>query len=247
MGQASLPAIFKERSVRAMSVMLLGEKIGMTRFFREDGVSVPVTAVLVGPCVVTQLRTPERDGYAAVQIGFGEIKPRRSTRPLIGHDAKAGADPQRVHREFRVEPDEMASYELGQVLTVEAIATHAFVDVSGISKGKGFQGVMKRHHFAGLEASHGVERKHRSAGSIGGGGTNRGTGPKVRKGRRMAGHMGSERVTIRSLDVVKVIPEENLLLVKGPIPGANGRLVEIRTPSRLYRPKARKQAAALKG
>ena len=230
-----------------MGLTLLGEKIGMTRHFTEDGVSVPVTVIKAGPCVVTQIRTTETDGYNAVQIGFGDVKPRRSTRPIIGHDAKAGAAPKRTHVEFRVSDKEVGNYELGQELTVDALQSLAFVDVSGTSKGKGFQGVMKRHNFAGLEASHGVERKHRSAGSIGGGGTNRGTGPKLMKGKRMAGHLGDERVTVRSLDVVKIIPEENLVLVKGPVPGANRGIVEIREPSRLYTPKARKQQEHAKG
>ncbi|RMH30133.1 MAG: 50S ribosomal protein L3 [Planctomycetota bacterium] len=230
-----------------MGVMLLGEKIGMTRFFTEDETNIPVTVVRAGPCYVTQVRTPDRDGYAAVQIGFDEIKPRRSTRPMIGHDFKAGAPPLRHHREFRVDEADLDQYEPGQVLTVEVFENHAYVDVAGVSKGKGFQGVMKRHNFAGLEASHGVERKHRSAGSIGGGGANLGTGPKLMKGRRMAGHMGAERVTVRSLDVIKIIPEQGLMLIKGPVPGPNRGLVEIRTPTRLYKSKGRKQAAALKG
>lgn len=230
-----------------MGVLLLGEKIGMTRFFNEDGVNVPVTVVKVGPCVVTQIKSPETDGYAAVQVAFGETKPRRSTRPMIGHDAKAGAAPMRFHREFRVSEDELSGFEVGQELTVETFANHAFVDVAGVSKGKGFQGVMKRHNFAGLEASHGVERKHRSTGSIGGGSSNLGTGPKLKKGKRMSGHMGAERITCRSLDVVKVVPEENLMLVKGPVPGPNGQVVEVRTPTRLYKSKARKQKEALKG
>lgn len=230
-----------------MGVMLLGEKIGMTRFFTEAGVSVPVTLVKVGPCSVTQVKTPEKDGYSSVQIGFGAIKPRRSTRPLIGHDAKAGSPAMRRHAEFRVSEDQLSQYTPGQELTVSVFANHAYVDVSGVSKGKGFQGVMKRHNFAGFEASHGVERKHRSGGSIGGGGTNLGTGPKLKKGKRMAGHMGAELVTVRSLDVIKIIPEQDLLLVKGPIPGPNGQIVEVRTPTRLYRPKASKQVAAAKG
>lgn len=228
-------------------MLLLGEKIGMTRFFTESGESVPVTVIKAGPCFVTQVRTPERDGYAAVQIGYDEIKPRRSTRPMIGHDIKAGAPVLRHHREFRVDDAAVEEFQPGQEITVDVFAKHAFVDVAGTSKGKGFQGVMKRHNFAGLEASHGVERKHRSAGSIGGHGTNRGTGPKPKKGKRMAGHMGAERVSVRSLDVVKVIPDEGLILVKGPVPGPNRGVVEIRTPTRLYRPKARKQAAALAG
>lgn len=225
-----------------MGLTLLGKKIGMTRVYDDAGTSVPVTVIEAGPCVVTQIRTPERDGYAAVQIGFGQMKARNSTRPMIGHDAKAGAGPLRMHREFRVDEADLANYEVGQSLTVKDLEPLAFVDVVGRSKGKGFQGVMKRHNFAGLEASHGVERKHRSAGSIAGHATNRGTGPKPKKGKRMAGHMGDERVTVRSLDIVRIIPEDNLVLVKGPVPGANTGFVELRSPSRLYAPKARKQA-----
>ncbi len=228
-------------------MLLLGEKIGMTRFFNEEGVNMPVTIVKVGPCVVTQVKSAETDGYAAVQVAFGETKPRRSTRPMIGHDAKAGAAPMRFHREFRVTDEELGEFEVGQTLTAEVFAKFAFVDVSGVSKGKGFQGVMKRHNFAGFEASHGVERKHRSGGSIGGGSANLGTGPKLKKGKRMSGHMGAERVTCRSVGVVKVMPEENLMLVKGPVPGPNGQMLELRTPSRLYKSKARKQREALKG
>lgn len=229
-----------------MGLKLLGRKLGMTRVFNDDGISVPVTAIEVGPCVVTQLRTPERDGYAAVQIGFDDAKPRNATRPIIGHDAKAGTAPKRRHAEFRVPEKQIDDYTLGQALTVAALQGLAFVDVAGTSKGKGFQGVMKRHNFAGQEASHGVERKHRSAGSIGGHATNRGTGPKPKKGKRMAGHMGSEMVTVRSLDVVRIDEGKNLLLVKGPVPGHNQSIVEIREPSRLYSPKARKQAEVSK-
>jgi large subunit ribosomal protein L3 len=230
-----------------MGLTLLGKKIGMTRVYDDAGTSVPVTVIEAGPCVVTQIRTPERDGYAAVQIGFGQMKARNSTRPMIGHDAKAGAGPLRMHREFRVDAADLANYEVGQSLTVKDLEPLAFVDVVGRSKGKGFQGVMKRHNFAGLEASHGVERKHRSAGSIGGHATNRGTGPKPKKGKKMAGHMGDERVTVRSLDIVRIIPEDNLVLVKGPVPGANTGFLELRSPSRLYAPKARKQAAHTAG
>ncbi|TVQ33284.1 MAG: 50S ribosomal protein L3 [Phycisphaeraceae bacterium] len=229
-----------------MALSMLGTKIGMTRMFTESGANVPVTVIQVGPCVVTQVKTPERDGYAAVQIGYHDAKPRRSPMPIIGHDAKAGAAPKRFHREFRVEPDEVETYTLGQELTVEQLEGLAFVDVIGTSKGKGFQGVMKRHNFAGLEASHGVERKHRSAGSIGGHATNLGTGPKPKKGKRMAGHMGAERVTVRSLDVISIDKEQGLLMVKGPVPGANKGMVEIRTPSRLYAPKARRQRETTK-
>ncbi|MHC4975736.1 MAG: 50S ribosomal protein L3 [Planctomycetota bacterium] len=224
-----------------MGLMLLGKKIGMTRLYNEDEQAVPVTVIECGPCVVTQIRTPEVDGYAGVQIGFDDVKARNSTRPMISHDAKAGTTPKRLHREFHVDESELENYTPGQTLTVSDLADLAFVDVAGTSKGKGFQGVMKRHNFAGQEASHGVERKHRSGGSIGGGGINLGTGPKLKKGKRMAGHMGDERVTVRSLDVVKIIPEENLILVKGPVPGSNKSMVEVRTPTRLYKSKARKQ------
>ncbi|MEQ8850719.1 MAG: 50S ribosomal protein L3 [Phycisphaerales bacterium] len=227
--------------------LLLGRKLGMTRYFTEDEVNIPVTVIEVGPCVVTQLKTEETDGYAAVQVGYDDIKARRSTMPMIGHDAKAGTAPKRVHCEFRVDESEVESFELGQEMTVETFANHAFVDISGISKGKGFQGPMKRHNFRGQLASHGVERKHRSAGSIGGHATNLGTGPKIKKGKRMAGHMGAERSTARSLQIIKIDAERNLMLVKGPVPGPNRGIIEIRTPSRLYKPKARKQAEAMGG
>ena len=231
-----------------MPIELVGRKVGMTRYFTEDGMNIPVTVIEVGPCVVTQLKTIENDGYSAVQVGFEDMKARRSTRALIAHDAKVGATPKRVHAEFRCDSDdEVAEYELGQILTVDALSHLVYVDVEGVSKGKGFQGVMKRYHFRGLEASHGVQRAHRSPGSIGGGGINLGTGPKIKKGRRMSGHMGSERVTMRSLDVVSIDNERNLLLVKGPVPGPNTGILYIKTPSRLYKPKAKAQAAADKG
>jgi large subunit ribosomal protein L3 len=224
-----------------MALKLLGQKLGMTRIFNEDGVSVPVTVISVGPCVVTQIKTEESDGYNAVQIGYGELKARNSTMPMIGHDAKAKTAPKRLHREFRT--DDVSSYELGQQLGVELLEQLAFVDVAGTSKGKGFAGVMKRHNFAGQEASHGVERKHRSGGSIGGHATNRGTGPKLKKGKKMAGQMGNERVSVRSLEVVKIDADQGLLLVKGSVPGANKGYLEITEPSRLYIGKAAKQKA----
>lgn len=223
---------------------LLGRKIGMTRYFTEDGKNVPVTVLEVGPCYVTQVKTADTDAYPAVQIGFDEIKPRRSTMPLIGHDAKAGVAPQRLHREFRLDSDEKAGeYQLGQMLTVKDLEGVKFVDVIGTSKGKGFAGVMKRHNFAGQEASHGVERKHRSAGSIGGHGTNRGWSGHIKKGKRMAGRLGGERVTVRSLDVVGMDADRNLLFVKGSVPGSNKSYVTVRPAVRLYRPKAKTQAA----
>jgi large subunit ribosomal protein L3 len=223
-----------------MPAALLGRKIGMTRYFMEGGKNVPVTVIQAGPCAVTQVKTSETDGYAAVQLAFEDIKPRRSTMPLIGHDAKAGVAPQRFHREIRFDDDGgAAAYELGQTVDVAVFEGVKYVDVVGTSKGKGFQGPMKRHNFAGLEASHGVERKHRSAGSIASHATNRGSGPKVKKGKRMAGHMGDERVTSRSMDVVAIDPENNLLMVKGAVPGPKDGFLYIREAKRLNRRKQR--------
>ena len=226
-----------------MPPAILGRKIGMTRYFTEDGNNIPVTVIAAGPCFVTQVKTSETDGYAAIQVAMEDIKPRRSTMPVIGHDAKAGIAPKRFHREIRCEDDAEASqFELGQELTVDVLADTKFVDVAGTSKGKGFQGGMKRHNFAGLEASHGVERKHRSHGSIGGHGADRGNSGKIKKGKKMAGQMGNERVTVRSLDVVAIDPERHILLVKGPVPGPRSGFLYIRAARRLYKGKARKQA-----
>jgi large subunit ribosomal protein L3 len=223
-----------------MAVAIIGRKIGITRTFTPEGRNIPVTVVEAGPCVVTQVKTSATDGYAAVQIGFGELRPRRSTQAVIAHDAKAGATPKRLHREVRFGTDaEAEAYTLGQSLTVDALDGVRFVDVIGRSKGKGFAGPMKRHNFAGLEASHGVERKHRSAGSIGSHGTDRGHGAKIKKGKRMAGQLGDERITIRSVDVVGIDRERNLLLLKGPVPGPAGGYLFIRAATRLYKSKAR--------
>ncbi len=224
---------------------ILGRKLGMTRFFRPDGTNIPVTVIQAGPCVVTQVKTSETDGYAAVQIAFDDLKPRNSTQAMIGHDAKAGAAPKRAHRELRLATDADAqAFTLGQELKVDALGELKFVDIVGTSKGKGFAGVMKRHNFKGMCATHGTERKHRTPGSIGSHGTDRGHGAKIKKGKRMAGRMGDEQVTVRSLDVVKLDPENNILLVKGAVPGANDGLLLIKTPSRLYKRKVRIQAGA---
>lgn len=229
-----------------MGISLLGTKVGMTRVFNDAGVSVPVTVIQLGPCVVTQIKTEETDGYTAVQIGFGEMKPRNSTIPMIGHDAKAKTDAKRHHREFRVDAKDVGNYQLGQVLTCEAFASHAFVDVIGTNKGKGFQGTMKRHNFKGMCASHGTERKHRGPGSIGSRASDRGRGA-LKKGIRMSGHMGDVRVTCPAMEVIRIDAEKGLVLVKGSVPGAARGLLEVRTAVRLYRPKARKQAEKAKG
>jgi large subunit ribosomal protein L3 len=224
-------------------VAILGRKVGMSRYIMDDGKNIPVTVIEAGPCVVTQVKTSASDGYAAVQLGFDDVKPRRSTMPLIGHDAKAGATPKRRHRELRLDDDKQAEgYTLGQSVDVSVLQDVKYVDVIATSKGKGFQGVMKRHRFKGLFASHGCERKHRSAGSIGSHATERGRGPKPKKGKRMAGHMGDERVNVRSVDVIHIDPAKNLLLVKGPVPGPNQGQLFIRTAIRVHRGKQRKLA-----
>lgn len=202
---------------------LLGEKLGMTQVFDENNRVVPVTVVRAGPCVVTQVRTPGTDGYSAVQIAYGEVKPRRVTKPLLGHFRKAGVPPRRRLVELRT--DDASSYTLGQELTVELFEPGAKVDVVGRSKGKGFAGGMKRHNFGGLRASHGVERKHRSPGSIGA----CATPARVFKGTRMAGRMGAVRTTTLNLTVHAVDAEQGLLLLKGSVPGPNGGLVLVRS------------------
>jgi len=216
---------------------LLGRKIGMTRVYTEDGRQVPVTVIEAGPCYVSQLKTPDKDGYAAVQVAFDDVKARRSTMPQIGHDLKAGLGPKRVHREFRVEASELEGFEVGQELTIEQFAEVRFVDVSGRSKGKGYQGVMKRHGFKGQLSSHGVERKHRSPGSISSHASNAGMSGKIKKGKKMAGQMGNSRVTVRALDIIQRDPENHVLLVKGPVPGPNNEIVEIRAAKRIYKVK----------
>lgn len=229
-----------------MAFTLLGTKLGMTRVYTAEGVSVPVTAIKLGPCVVTQIKTTEKDGYDAVQIGFGEIKARRSTQSIIMHDAKAGTAPKRYHREFRCTAEEAGKFTVGQTLTAKDFDGTMYVDVIGTSKGKGFQGTMKRWNFKGMTASHGTERKHRSPGSIGGLCSNRGFGGGLKKGKKMSGQMGNERVTQRSLDIVRIVPEQDLLLVKGPVPGCASGMVMVRTATRLYKSKAKKVLAAKK-
>jgi len=218
-----------------MTHALLGTKIGMSRWFMEDGTSVPVTVLEVGPSTVTQVKTTETDGYDAVQLGHGEVKPRRSTMPMIGHDHRAGTGPLGIHREIRGE----TSAELGDSITVSVFEGVMFVDVLATSKGKGFQGGMKRHNFKGLEASHGVKRRHRSPGSINGHATNLGTGPKIKKGKRMAGHMGHVAVTSRSMPVVSIDADRNLIMVKGTVPGPVSGSVLVREAVRLNKQKAR--------
>lgn len=202
---------------------VLGEKLGMTQIWDENNRVIPVTVVKAGPCVVTQVRTPETDGYAAVQIAFGAIDPRKVNKPQSGHFAKAGVTPRRHLAEIRTE--DATEYTLGQELGADTFEAGQLVDVVGTTKGKGFAGVMKRHGFHGLRASHGVQRKHRSPGSIGG----CATPGRVFKGMRMAGRMGGVRQTTQNLKVAGVDAERGLLLLKGAVPGPKGGLVFVRT------------------
>jgi large subunit ribosomal protein L3 len=204
---------------------ILGAKLGMTQVWDNNKV-VPVTVVQAGPCVVTQVRTDEKDGYSAVQIAFGAIDPRKVNKPESGQFAKAGVSPRRHVVELRT--TDAGSYELGQEVTVETFAAGTPIDVTGKTRGKGYAGVIKRHGFHGLKASHGVERKHRSPGSIGA----CATPGRVFKGVRMAGRMGSERFTVQNLTVQAVDTENNLILVKGAVPGPKGGLVLLRTAAK---------------
>ncbi|MGY8871890.1 MAG: 50S ribosomal protein L3 [Pseudomonadales bacterium] len=199
-----------------MSVGLIGRKAGMTRIFTEDGVSVPVTVIEVDPNRVTQVKTVETDGYTAVQVTTGSVKANRLNKPKAGHYAKASVEAGRGLWEFRLSGDE--SINVGDSLTVERFAVGQKVDVAGQSKGKGFQGAIKRWNFSMQDATHGNSLSHRAPGSIG----QCQTPGRVWKGKKMAGHMGAERVTIQTLEVVRVDAERNLLLIKGAVPGATG-------------------------
>lgn len=217
-----------------MAAALIGKKIGMTRIYTEDGEAVPVTVIQAGPCTVLQVKKSDaKDGYNAVQIGFEDIKPHRSTLPMIGHAGKAGTGPKRIVREVRTPdaPDSASgdNWAPGDVWTVELFeaAGTQHVDVISTTKGHGYAGVMKRHGFGGQPASHGTERKHRSPGSIGGH-ANLGLGRNIKKGKRMAGHMGNVRRTSRNQELVRVDAENNLLLVKGSVPGPNGGYLLVR-------------------
>lgn len=203
---------------------ILGKKAGMTSVFDDQGRQVPVTVIEAGPCQVLQVKTTETDGYGAVQMGFEDRSARRASRPEVGHAKKVGATPKRFVREFRT--DDLGGYEPGGTVTVADFEGVDLVDVVGVTKGRGFAGVMKRHGFAGQSASHGTQAKHRSAGSIGEGSGIPGRG--VRKGKRMAGHMGHARRTVERLTVLKVDADANLLVVKGSVPGPNGGYVLVR-------------------
>jgi large subunit ribosomal protein L3 len=201
---------------------ILGTKLGMTQIF-DDTRAIPVTVIQAGPCFVAQVKTEATDGYAAVQLAFGQTRPRGLTKPAQGHFDKHGSTPGRHIVELRT--DDAGSYTPGQELRADVFAAGERADVVGVSKGKGFSGVMKRHGFGGLSSSHGTERKHRSPGAIGA----CATPSRVFKGMRMAGQMGNERVTVLNLEVVRADPERNLLLLRGAIPGPEGGLVMVRS------------------
>jgi large subunit ribosomal protein L3 len=201
---------------------LLGKKLGMTQVWDENNKLIPVTVVEITPNVVTQLRTADVDGYTAVQIAFGQIDPRKVTKPLTGHFEAAGVTPRRHLTELRT--DDTSEYSLGQELAVDRFAVGQLVDVVGTSKGKGFAGVMKRHNFKGVSSSHGSHRNHRKPGSIGASSTP----SRVFKGMRMAGRMGGDRVTVQGLKVHSVDLDKGLILIKGAVPGARGRIVFVR-------------------
>jgi len=210
-----------------MMAMLLGKKIGMTSVYDEAGQLLSVTVIQAGPCTVTQVKSTQTDGYNAVQMGFDDVKSSRQKKPAIGHAEKAKSVPKRFVRELRLGDDVEPDYELGDCLTVSVFADEKDVDVVGTSKGKGFAGVMKRHGFGGFPASHGTERKHRAPGSISSFGNDAGGGGGPKKGKKMAGHMGNCRVTTKNHSLVSIDEQNNLLVVKGPVPGPAGGYVII--------------------
>lgn len=202
---------------------LLGKKIGMTSIYDEAGRNIPVTVIQAGPCVVTQIRTKEKDGYDAIQLAYEDIPERKANKPLLGHFKKAGTGPKRIVAEFtRFEEGHRKSF--GEVLTVDVFEEGEFIDVSGTSKGKGFQGVIRRHNFGGVgDATHGQHNRLRAPGSLGASSFP----SRVFKGMRMAGHMGARKVKVLNLKIMKIIPEKNLILVKGAVPGANGSYLKL--------------------
>lgn len=203
---------------------ILGKKVGMTQIFTDKGLAIPVTVIEAGPCVVVQKKTPEKDGYNAIQIGFGEKRERLFTKPAKGHFARAGVRPLRFLRELRVEDPE--AYQVGQEIKADLFAQGEKVDVVGTTKGQGFAGAIKRHGFSRGPMAHG-SKYHRRPGSLGAKGPAR-----VYKGRKLPGHMGVERVTVQNLEVIKVDADRNLLAIKGAIPGPKGGLVLVKPSSK---------------
>jgi large subunit ribosomal protein L3 len=213
--------------------MLLGKKVGMTRVYDESGRLIPVTVIQAGPCTVTQVKTKETDGYRAIQMGFEDKKASRRRQSEIGHARKANTDPKRFIREWRLPEAAKAQYKPGDSLTVSIFAGTKLVDIVGTSKGKGFAGPMKRYGFKGFPASHGTERKHRAPGSIAARAINAGMGGGLKKGKRMGGHMGDDRVTAKNHVLVAIDEERNLLVVKGTVPGPSGGYCVVKTAKSL--------------
>ena len=209
--------------------MLLGKKVGMTQVYDEAGALLPVTVIQAGPCPVLQVKSKDTDGYNAIQIGFDDVKENRMKKPAAGHAAKAKTIAKKFVKEMRLGDSAEPEYEAGETLTVSVFAESKFVDVIGTSKGKGFAGVMKRHGFGGFPASHGTERKHRAPGSISSYASDAGHGGNLKKGKRMAGHMGAERVTSKNHNLVSIDEENNLLIVKGAVAGPAGGYVVVRS------------------
>jgi large subunit ribosomal protein L3 len=209
--------------------MLLGKKIGITQVFDAEGKLLPVTVIQAGPCSVMQVKTVETDGYNAVQLGFDDVKPSRAKKPQVGHSAKANVAPKRFVREMRLGSEAQCPYKAGDTVTVSVFSGVKWVDVSGTSKGKGFAGVMKRHHFGGMPGSHGTERMHRHPGSQASHGVDRGHGGNPKKGKRMGGHMGHENVTMKNHSVVSIDEQKNLIIVKGSVPGPADGYVVVRS------------------
>lgn len=209
--------------------MLLGKKVGMTQLYDTSGRLVSVTVIQAGPCTVIQVKTTETDGYNAVQLGYDDVKLSRNKKPQIGHAAKANTTPKRFVREMRLQNDTESEYKIGESITVSVFSENELVDVVGTSKGKGFAGVMKRHGFSGFPASHGTERKHRAPGSISSFASNAGMGASIKKGKKMAGHLGDSRVVAKNHSLITIDKENNLLVIKGSVPGPAGSYCIVRS------------------
>jgi large subunit ribosomal protein L3 len=209
--------------------MLLGKKVGMTQIYDESGKMLPVTVIQAGPCTIMQVKTAETDGYSAIQLGLDDIKESRRRNSQVGHAKKANTAPKRFIREMRLAASAELPYKVGDSVTVSVFEKDKYVDVIGTSKGKGFAGPMKRYHFKGMPDSHGTERKHRSPGSQAGYGTDRGHGGNIKKGKKMGGHMGHSRVTMKNHKLAAIDEKNNLLVVKGSVPGPSGGYVIVRS------------------
>ena len=203
---------------------LIGKKLGMTQVFNPNGQLIGVTAIEVGPCTVVQKRTAENDGYTAIQLGFEEKKESRASRPEVGHFNKAGTSPKKMLKEFRLSDEAAAGFEVGQAIGLDDVEVGEFIDVTGTSLGKGFAGVMKRYGFRGAKATHGVHEAYRHGGSLG----QNMTPGRVYKGKKMAGHQGNKKITVQNIEIVRVFAADNLIFVKGPIPGSKNSFVTLR-------------------